>query len=134
MVTKKIPRLVLGSTCQECINVPQPEKAPFFNLPLPPGNDLLCTAVHVPNDMNRCLNLHSSCGGFADTIFSTSITICSTSSSSNDYQMCFSNITAEMNGTRIHFFYSTSTTCPSGNVISRVYLDSYEIVVQGTFK
>lgn len=135
MVTKKISGLNVGSTCQECVDVPQPQMAPNFNLPHSPGNDIFCAVLRVPENLHRCLDLSSTCTGFTETIFSSSVTICSTNSSSDDYKMCFSNLTTEMNGTKVHFFYSEDLLCDttSETETSRLYVDSYEIVVQGMY-
>ena len=136
VVTQKVS-IFVGSTCDTCINVPQPERAPFFNIPRSLASnkrDILCKTVRVPEETDRCLDLANTCDDFSNTSFSSSLTVCSTTPSSIDYQMCFSNITREMNNTKIHFLYSSTLGCPSTGrkVTSRLYIDSYEIIAQGT--
>lgn len=128
---------MIGSTCPVCVDVPQPNRAPSFNIPSTASDkrDILCTVVRTTEE-GKCLNLNATCDGFNETSFASSLTICSSTSSSTDYRMCFSSITEKMNNTKIHFFYSSSPFCPitSRRVTSRLYIDSYEIIAQGTYK
>lgn len=133
MVTRKKHHYV-GSTCPVCVSVPQPEKIPFFNIPHSPGSnrrDSLCKSVSA-DETGRCLDLASNCDDFSVSPLSSSVTVCSTTSSSIDYEMCFSNITNKMNGMKIHFFYSTRNVCPTigTRVTSTLYIDSFEIMAQ----
>lgn len=136
-MTKRITQRI-GNTCSVCVDVPQPEMAPFFSIRRSASNkrDSQCKAVRVPGEEDRCLDLVNNCDGFSETLFVSSLTICSSSSSTTNYQMCFSNVTEEMNNTRIHFFYSLSPPCQISTtgrrVASRLYIDSYEIIAQGT--
>ena len=136
IVTTKSIEQMIGSTCQVCINVPLPDRTPSFNIPRSVSNkqDILCTVVRAPEERGRCLNLTTTCDGFNQTIFASSLTVCSTTPSTTDYRMCFSSITKDMNNTKIHFFYSSSPRCTitDRRVTSRLYIDSYELFAQGT--
>ena len=125
---------MIGSTCPVCVDVPRPNRAPFFNIPRSESNkqDILCTAVLRVGE-GSCLNLNSSCHGFSNTSFASSLTICSSNSSALNYRMCFSGITEHINNTKIHFFYSSSPDCPitDRRVTSRLYIGSYEIIAKG---
>ena len=130
----------MGRTCTfpTCVSVPQPDKAPFFNIPRSASittNDTLCKAVRAMGETERCLDITTSCNDLADSPFSSSLSVCSSTPSSDDYQMCFRNITRGMNGTRIHFFYSISPPCDitGARVTYWQYIDSYEITIQGKF-
>ena len=45
-----------------------------------------------------------------ETIFSDSVTLRNRSNMPNMFQLCFSNPTTEMNGTKVHVFYDRSCT------------------------
>ena len=126
--------LMIGSACPVCVDVPQPTRAPSFNIPRSASNkqDILCTILRGPGE-GRCLDLNSTCDGFSNTSFVSSLTICSSNTSTTDYRMCFLSIAGHMNNTKIHFFYSSSPFCSitSRRVTSRLYIDSYEIIAQG---
>ena len=127
---------MIGSTCPVCVDVPQPNSAPSFNVPRSASNkqDILCTVVRAPGE-GRCLDLNSTCDGFSQTSFASSLTVCSSNTSTTDYHMCFSSIMGHniLNNTKIHFFYSSSPFCSitTRRVTSRLYIDSYEIIAQG---
>ena len=128
---------MIGSTCPVCIDVPQPDRTPSFNIPRSVSNkqDILCTVVRAPEERERCLNLTTTCDGFSQTSFVSSLTVCSTTPTTTDYRMCFSSVTKHMNNTKFHFFYSSSPRCPiiDRRVTSRLYIDSYEVIAQGTW-
>lgn len=138
VVTRQIPDLYIGRTCPVCINVLQPESTPFFNLPRSNGErETLCKVIRQPDvPPDRCLDLAMSCPNFNDTRFSSSLTICSTDSSMTDYRMCFSNLSREINETKTHFFYSSQPVCTATGrrMASTLYIDSYDIIIQGTKK
>ena len=122
-----------GSVCTNCvINVTE---ASYFALPRSPASnqtDILCEAVHTIGQTENCLNLSNHCGGaeaFRSTIYSYSLEVCG-----NPEEVCFSNVTREMNNTKLHFFISESNACSSslsGVAQSRLYIGSYNLITQG---
>ena len=129
---------VFGSGCT-CIDVPEPERAPFLAIPRSPTSvepDFLCIAVPHTYTVNQCNSLRNSCGeNSADFIFFQSIRICS-DSTGTQFKMCFTNVTAEMNNTTFHFYYSQSPRCAATGykVQSKLYIASYKMITQGTTK
>ena len=136
VVTKSI-ELMIGNTCPVCVDVPQPDMTPSFNIPRSASDkqDALCTVVRRPGIDRRCLNLGISCAGLNQTLFASSLTVCSSNSSTTDYRMCFSSIGGHMNNTKIHFSYSSSPFCSITNrrVTSRLFIGSYEIIAKGSY-
>ena len=136
VVTRTIPDVFVGRTCPACVTIPQPDTAPFFNVPQGTGSnrhDSLCKAVRAPSETDRCLDLASSCDRFSDSPLSSSLTVCSSTVSTTDYQLCLRNVTRDMNGTKIHFYYTAKQPCSitSDRVTSSLYIASYEIIAQG---
>ena len=83
--------------------------------------DILC-----PVYGNTCYT-PTRCGHFNDAPF---FRICENPSQSLEciYNMCFGNITEELNGTRMDFFVLNKTICESAPVYSAsVYIRSFEI-------
>ena len=137
MVTKDIQVLISGCTC---IDVPEPDKGTFAAIPHSPTSsapDYLCSAIlpDLTNTSDQCYALNQ-CGdkSFNTLIYSNSIKLCTNSSGTQfTHKMCFTNISVEMNNTRIHFFYSLSPQCVAtgSKARSRLYVASYKIVVKG---
>ena len=140
MVTNDIQVLVSGCTC---IDVPEPDKGTFAAIPHSPTSnmpDFLCSAVpHSPNNtLDTCHDLQTlnQCGdgNFSTSIYSNSVKLCTDSSGTQfTHKICFTNISIEMNNTRIHFFYSLSPQCVAieSRARFRLYVTSYKIVVKG---
>ena len=138
MVTNDIQVLVNECTC---IDVPEPDKGTFAAIPHSPTSnmpDILCSAVpHSPNNtLDTCHDLQTlnQCGdgSFSTSIYSNSVKLCN-DSSGTQLKMCFTNISVEMNNTKIVFFYSLSPRCVAtgSRAQSKLYVASYNIVVKG---
>ena len=117
--------------CSPCIDVPPLNERQTLILALPflPAvtgleEDLLCPVHPLPDE--RCVDLLS-CNRFSKSSYSNSLTICRKSSNSR-LEMCFHNVTKEMNGTRLHFFYSDLHCQPDAQLQStRLYTESMQI-------
>ena len=104
-----------------CVDVPPLTMGQTLVLALPflPAitgleEDLLCPVHPLPGE--RCVDLLS-CHRFKDSAFANAITLCRTTTVNHDssLEMCFHNISNEMNGTRLHFFYSDLNCHPEGS-------------------
>ena len=138
MVTNDIQVLVSGCTC---IDVPEPDKGTFAAIPHSPTSNMpnfLCSAVlRSPNNtLDTCHDLKAlnQCGdgSFSTSIYSNFVKLCN-DSSGTQLKMCFTNISVEMNNTRIHLFYSLSPRCVATKIKARskLYVASYNIIVKG---
>ena len=120
-----------------CVDVPEPETSPYFAIPRFPTSvqpDIRCLAIPPARSIEQCHSLTNSCGdnNLDSSIYAQSIRICSDSTGTK-FKMCFTNVTAEMNNTRVHFYYSRSPRCPKTGyrVQSKLYIASYKIITQG---
>lgn len=137
VVTDDVQVLVSGCTC---IDVPEPERGTFAAIPLSPTSsapDVLCLAVlrDQTNTSDQCYDLQTlyQCGSqddFSTSIYSNSIKLCG-DSSGTQIKMCFTDTSAEMNNTRIHFFYPQSRRCNAtgSRVQSKLYVASYKVII-----
>ena len=118
-----------------CIEVPPTNVGETLVLALPflPADngleeDILCP-VHPLNN-EKCIDLLS-CNRFRESAYANSITICRTMKNSSTFEMCFQNVTKQLNETKAHFFYST--LCVPSLKSSRVYIKSLQIIVDSEF-
>ena len=124
-----------GSTCRVCI-INVTAESYFFALPHSPSSmkaDFLCLAVRLPTESEECLNLMQHCESpnstFSNTIYSSSLEVCG-----SPEEICFSNVTHEMNNTKLNFFISETNSCPvlpSGRAESRLYTAHYNLITKG---
>ena len=123
-----------------CIEVPEEEKGPFMTFAASSTSsksDIECQVVPSSFEsiaIDQCLTLSNRCGGRSDeSIYTDSIKICNISMRTN---ICFQNISREMNNTFFNFFYSQTPPCPSASTdmlrSTRVYIASYKIITVGT--
>ena len=118
-----------------CVGVPALNKdqtliiaLPFLPVITGLEEDLLCP-VH-PLLGERCVDLLS-CKRFRESAYANCITICRTMNGDSSLEMCFHNITDEMNGTRLHFFYSDLHCRPNGiqPQSTRTYIKSIKLLI-----
>lgn len=121
-----------------CVGVPPLNGQQTLILALPVSvvdsaaeQDLLCPVHLLPGE--RCVDLLS-CNRFRESAYANSITICQTKKF-NDHdlslEMCFHNITENMNKTKVHFFYSDlqlTQQCYTPES-TRTYIRSFQLLV-----
>ena len=132
VVTNDIQVLVSGCTC---IDVPESTFAAIPHSAMSSVSDFICLAAlrGENNTLDACHDLQTlrQCGGgFNTSIYSNSKKLCN-DSSGTQFKMCFTNISAGINNTRIHFFYSLSPWCVATRkrTQSKLYFASYKIVI-----
>ena len=121
-----------------CIKIPPMNGGQTLTLVIPfrpVGNDfvqdLLCPIHPHLSTSDRCIDLLS-CNRFSETVYVKSITICKTVNSDSSWEMCFQNVTEEMNGTKLHFFYADLQCSPNGiPESSRTYTKSVQLITEG---
>lgn len=104
---------------QVCINLPSPSTSkgslrfalPYWSTSDPMGQehrDLICLAECT---IETDCSLENKCTpALRETIFDNSVTLSKRSNETNMFQLCFSNVTENMNGTKLHIFYERSCT------------------------
>ena len=127
--TKQLNLLVGNNNCTcvdiECygslyVAISKPKNV--TNLP-----DALCP-IHISQNTGPCYN-PSGCNRLSGTPF---FRVCESqnlpASSGCTYNMCFGNITEELNGTRLDFYVLNKTICDLGALYpARIYMLSFEI-------
>ena len=116
--------LLLGNNNCTCVNI-ECQGALYIVISNndPNQEDILCPVY--TSRTRSCYN-PSTCHEFESTPF---FRICENSSDGLEcmYNMCFENITEQLNGTRLDFFILNRIICAIGPYFTRIYIKSFEL-------
>ena len=113
--------LLLGNN--NCTSVPMERRGGLgfaVSNPNPDEVDVVCPIFR----RNQCYS-PDACNSFNGNI-DPFFRICE-DPSANSYNLLFGNVTRQLNGTRLDFFVTTKTVCPTSVYFARTYIRSFKL-------